>query len=71
MGARRRRRGSADLRGAVLHETVRESDVAARWGGEEFALVLTNTGSAGGASFAERARAAIEACTLQMPDGEE
>ncbi len=55
----------------VLHETVRESDVAGRWGGEEFALVLTNTGSAGGARFAERARAAIEACTLEMPDGRE
>ena len=45
----------------ALRETVRESDVAGRWGGEEFALVLTGTGSIGGARLAERARAAIEA----------
>lgn len=56
---------------AALRETVRESDVAGRWGGEEFALVLTGTDSAGGARLAERARAAIEARVLQMPDGEE
>ena len=55
---------------AALRNTVRESDVAGRWGGEEFALVLTGTDSAGGARFAERARAAIEATVVQMPDGE-
>ncbi len=43
----------------TLQETVRESDVAGRWGGEEFALVLTGTDAPGGARFAERARAAI------------
>jgi diguanylate cyclase (GGDEF)-like protein len=43
----------------TLRETVRESDVAGRWGGEEFALVLTGTDAAGGARLAERARAAI------------
>ena len=43
----------------TLHETVRESDVAGRWGGEEFALVLTGTDAAGGVRFAERARVAI------------
>jgi len=55
----------------ALRETVRESDVAGRWGGEEFALVLTGTDSAGGAHFAERARARIEATVVQMPDGTE
>ncbi len=55
----------------ALRETVRESDVAGRWGGEEFALVLTGTGSIGGAHLAERARAAIEACKVLMPTGEE
>ena len=45
----------------TLRETVRESDVAGRWGGEEFALVLTGTDAAGGARLAERARAAIAA----------
>jgi diguanylate cyclase (GGDEF)-like protein len=45
----------------ALRDTVRESDVAGRWGGEEFALVLTGTDEAGGARLAERARVAIEA----------
>jgi diguanylate cyclase (GGDEF)-like protein len=55
----------------ALRETVRESDVAGRWGGEEFALVLTGTDAAGGARFAERARAAIEAQKLHTPGGRE
>ena len=54
----------------ALRETVRESDVAGRWGGEEFALVLTGTGPTGGARLAERARVAIEARSVPMPNGE-
>jgi diguanylate cyclase (GGDEF)-like protein len=54
----------------ALTETVRESDVAARWGGEEFALVLTGTDALGGARLAERARAAIQSRPLRMPNGE-
>ncbi len=56
---------------AALQTTVRESDVAGRWGGEEFALVLPGTEADGGARLAERARAAIESRTLRMPNGEE
>lgn len=56
---------------AALRETVRESDVAGRWGGEEFALVLTGTDAAGGARLAERARATIEAQVVHLPEGEE
>jgi two-component system cell cycle response regulator len=55
---------------AALRETVRESDHAGRWGGEEFALILTNTDSDGGARLAERARAAIEARAVELPNGE-
>jgi diguanylate cyclase (GGDEF)-like protein len=55
----------------ALRETVRESDVAGRWGGEEFALVLTGTDSTGGARFAERARMTIANRTIVMPNGEE
>jgi diguanylate cyclase (GGDEF)-like protein len=54
---------------AALHETLRESDHAGRWGGEEFALILTNTDAEGGVRLAERARAAIESRTVDLPEG--
>jgi diguanylate cyclase (GGDEF)-like protein len=54
----------------ALSDTVRESDVAGRWGGEEFALVLTGTDETGGARLAERARVAIEAETVRTADGD-
>lgn len=44
-----------------LHESVRASDVVARIGGEEFALILPNTPAEGAAIVAERARNAIAA----------
>jgi diguanylate cyclase (GGDEF)-like protein len=53
----------------ALRETVRESDVAGRWGGEEFALVLSGTDAEGGARLAERARASFENMAVRMPDG--
>ena len=55
---------------AALRKTARESDVAGRWGGEEFALVLPGTDSAGGARLAERARTAIEEHHVEMPNGD-
>ena len=57
-------------RSPARSETVRESDVAGRWGGEEFALVLPGTDAAGGARLAERARMAIEGSSIEMPNGE-
>jgi diguanylate cyclase (GGDEF)-like protein len=48
-----------------LHEHVRESDVAGRYGGEEFGVVLSDTDSAGGQIFAERLRKAVEASLVQ------
>ena len=48
----------------ILRESVREADVAARWGGEEFALVLPNTDSMGAAVLVERIRSALEHRTI-------
>lgn len=45
--------------GARLRGAVRSSDVAARVGGEEFALILPRSGSDAAFEIAERARAAI------------
>jgi diguanylate cyclase (GGDEF)-like protein len=56
---------------AALRETVRESDVAGRWGGEEFALVLSGTDAVGGTRLAERARLAIAGRQVKLPGGDE
>ena len=53
----------------ALRAAVRDSDVAARWGGEEFALVLPGTGAEGGALLAERIREIVESRVVQAPDG--
>jgi diguanylate cyclase (GGDEF)-like protein len=50
----------------TLRATAREMDVAGRWGGEEFVLVLPGTDAAGGARLAERARTALESRTLEV-----
>ena len=44
----------------VVREQIRDSDVAGRYGGEEFGVVLTDTDKAGALIFAERLRKAVE-----------
>jgi diguanylate cyclase (GGDEF)-like protein len=53
--------GDAVLRAfaAVLRETLRESDVEGRWGGEEFLLLLPGADEEGAAQLAERVRVAL------------
>src|SRR5215204_2027340 len=43
----------------LLGETVRDVDLAGRWGGEEFILILPGTDLEGGAELAERVRVAL------------
>lgn len=45
----------------LLLETKREMDIAGRYGGEEFCVILLGTDGAGGVIFAERLRKMIEA----------
>lgn len=45
---------------ALTRGMVRETDYAGRYGGEEFAILLTDTSLEGAALFAERLRQAVE-----------
>ena len=46
---------------ATLQEHIRDSDLAVRWGGDEFLIVTRSFRRASGADYAERLRAAVEA----------
>jgi diguanylate cyclase (GGDEF)-like protein len=54
----------------VLRENSRDVDVAARYGGEELALILPHTDLEGTYVIAERTREAIEALRVPMLDGD-
>jgi diguanylate cyclase (GGDEF)-like protein len=54
----------------VIRACARETDVAARFGGDEFALVLPDTGSEGAVAVAERVRERVAAHSfLRSSDG--
>ncbi len=53
----------------ALRETSRDVDLAARYGGEELALILPHTDLEGAYEVAERARASIEAQAVPELDG--
>lgn len=48
---------------------LRETDIAGRLGGEEFAVVLPDTDAAGGRRVAEKLRQAVEAMRVTLEDG--
>ena len=54
---------------AVLRLTLRESDLAGRWGGEEFVMLLSGTDAGGGAHLAERVRSALRERSFYGRDG--
>ena len=55
--------------GSILRHAVREADVACRFGGEEFVVVLPETARLGGYAVAERIRRRVEAAFLDRPVG--
>ncbi|MEB3236887.1 MAG: diguanylate cyclase [Candidatus Sericytochromatia bacterium] len=54
----------------TIRKTIREDDVASRFGGEEMVVLMPDTGPAGAAVLAERLRASIESNPLPGSDGE-
>lgn len=54
--------------GAVIKEGIREIDIAGRYGGEEFCVVLPETDAQGAALVAERIRKAVQAKAIKAYD---
>jgi len=54
---------------AVVSSLKRSSDIAARWGGEEFAVLLPNTSKEGVLTIAESIRKSVEEATITAADG--
>jgi diguanylate cyclase (GGDEF)-like protein len=52
-----------------LSEAVREVDLVARWGGDEFTLLLPKTGLAGALLLAEKIRAAVADAPFRVDTG--
>lgn len=63
--------GDAVLRAvaALMHETLRQSDLVGRYGGEEFAFVFPECTLAEAASLAERIRARCADYDIRLADG--
>ena len=55
--------------GDVLRSTLRTSDFAGRYGGEEFLILLPDTDHEGGLETAEKVREAVQALDIAQVDG--
>jgi len=56
--------------GTITSSLKRPTDIAARWGGEEFAVLLPNTSLEGALLVAEDIRSNIEAAVIPSTDGD-
>src|SRR5205814_7443893 len=54
---------------AIIRGSARETDVVARFGGDEFSVILPDTGREGAVSVAERVRDRIRAFEFLASDG--
>lgn len=54
---------------SALKESLREQDVCARWGGEEFLMLLPDTDLAGAATVARKLNEAVQSIELDDADG--
>lgn len=63
--------GDAVLKEAslVIRQTIRESDIVIRFGGEEFLVVLLDIGEGESMTVAEKIRLNIEQLKIKIPDG--
>jgi diguanylate cyclase (GGDEF)-like protein len=52
----------------TIKETIRETDIASRYGGEEFAILLPDTDREGVGKAAEKIRSAIASMPFTVPD---
>lgn len=53
----------------VIRETLRQTDLVGRWGGEEFALAFPSERFASSSVMLERLRAALETRVTELPNG--
>src|SRR5262249_55586080 len=56
--------------GGILASSIRDRDVAARYGGEELALILPGTPLLGGRRLSERIRRKLEELEIETESGE-